>query len=53
MELLLGKGMECVSGTVIEELGICFMYWIGKWWQRRKDSLYGELIDGFWSPSPL
>ena len=30
MELLLGKGMESVSGTVIEELGICFMYWIGK-----------------------
>ena len=26
------------------------MYWIGKWWQRRKVLLYGDLMDGFWSP---
>ena len=50
--LLLGKGLEGVSGTVMEEVGECTMYWIGKWWQRRKDLLYGELMDGFWSPPP-
>ena len=28
------------------------MCWIRKWWQRRKDLLYGELVDGF-GPLPL
>ena len=34
MALLLGKGMDGVSDTVMEEVGECGMYWI-KWWQRR------------------
>ena len=50
--LLLGKGVEGVSDTVMEEVGECIMYWIGKWWQRRKYLLYGELIDSFWFPLP-
>ena len=33
--------------TLIEEVGECIMYWIGEWWQKRKDLLYAELIDGF------
>ena len=47
--LLLG-GVEGVSDTVMEEVGECVMYWIGKWWQRKKDLLHGEVMDGFWSP---
>ena len=41
--LLLGKGVEGVSDTVMEEV-----FWIGKWWQKRKD-LFGQLMDRFWS----
>ena len=37
MELPLGKGVKRVSDTVMEEVEECDMYWIGKWWQRRKD----------------
>ena len=36
-----------VSDSMMEAVGECVMYWIGKWWLRRKD-LYGELI---WSPA--
>ena len=50
MALLFGKGVEGVSDIVMEEVGGCVMYWIEEWWQRRKDLLYGELIDEFWSP---
>ena len=39
-----------VSDIVMEEVGECVKYWIGRWWQRRKDLLYGELMDGFWFP---
>ena len=38
--LLLGKGVERISDTVMEEVGECILYWIGKWWQRRKDLMY-------------
>ena len=52
--LLLGRCVEEVSDTVMEEVGECVMYWIGKWWQRRKDLLYGELMAYFGPlPSPL
>ena len=52
MALLLGKDVEGLSDIGMEEVGECIMYWIGKWWQRRKDLLYGELMDRFGS-SPL
>ena len=32
--LLLGKGVEGVSDTMMEEVGECIMYRIGKWWGR-------------------
>ena len=48
--LLLGKGVERVSDPVMEEIGKCIMYWIGKLWQRRKDLLYVELMYRFWFP---
>ena len=44
--LLLGKGVEGISDTVVVEVGDCIMHWMEKWWQRRKDLLYGELMDG-------
>ena len=50
MALLLVKDVEGVSDTAMAEVGECIMYRIGKWWQRRKNLLYGELMDGFWSP---
>ena len=34
-KVALEKGLEGVSDTVMEEVGECFMYWTGKWWQRR------------------
>ena len=33
--------------TLMEEVDECVLYWIGNWWQRRKDLLYGELMAGF------
>ena len=48
--LLLGKSVEGVSDTVMEEVSECIMYWIGKGCQGRKDLLYGELMVGFWTP---
>ena len=52
--LLLGKGVKGVSDTVMEEVSECIVHWIGKWWQRRKDLLYGELMGRFWScPLPF
>ena len=48
MAFLLGKSVEGVRKRVFEEeVGECVMYWSGKWWQRRKELLYGEVIDGF------
>ena len=48
--LLLGKGVEGVSDTVMEEVDEFVMYWTGKWWQR-KHLLYGDVMDGFQVPS--
>lgn len=39
-----GKSVEGVSKIVLEELGECVVYWLGVWWQRRKE-LYGEVVD--------
>ena len=39
--LLVGKGVEGVTNTLIEEVGVCVMYWIGKLWKRRKDVVWG------------
>lgn len=50
--LLLGKGVEGVSNRVLEEVGECVMQWLKKWWKRRKELLYGEDMNGFWSPPP-
>ena len=44
--LLLGNGVEEVCDSVMKEVGKC----VRKWWLIRKDLLYGELMDGFWSP---
>ena len=41
MVLLLGKGMEDICNRVMEEVGECVVYWLGRWWQRRKQLLYG------------
>ena len=34
--LLLGKGVEGICNRVMEEMGECVLYWLGRWWQRRK-----------------
>ena len=37
--LLLGKGVEGICNRVIEDVGECVLYWLGRWWQRRKQLL--------------
>ena len=38
----------------MEEVGEHFIYWIGKWWQRRKDLLYVGIMPDFGPlPSPF
>ena len=37
---LLGKGVEGICNRVMEDVGECVLYWLGRWWQRRK-LLYG------------
>ena len=39
--LLLGKEVEGICNRVMEEVGGCILYWLGRWWQRRKQLLYG------------
>ena len=39
--LLLEKGVEGICNTVMEDVGKCVLYWLGRWWQRRKQMLHG------------
>ena len=39
--LLLGNGVEDICNKVMEVVGECVSYWLGIWWQRRKQLLYG------------
>ena len=39
--LLLEKGVEGICNRVMECVGECIVYWFGRWWQRRKQLLYG------------
>ena len=41
MALLLGKGVEGICSKVMEDVGGCVLYWLGRWWLRRKQLLYG------------
>ena len=36
MALLLGKGVEGICNREMEDVGECVLYWLGRWWQRRK-----------------
>ena len=38
--LLLGKEVEGICNSVMEDVGECIVYWLGRWWQRRKQLLY-------------
>ena len=46
------KGVQGWKGAE-DRVGGRMWYWIGKWWQRRKDLLYEELIDWILVPFPL
>ena len=39
--LLLEKWVESICNRVMEEVGECIVYWLGRQWQRRKQLLYG------------
>ena len=39
--LLLGEGMEGIYNKVMVEVVECIVYLLGRWWQRRKQLLYG------------
>ena len=41
LALLLGKGVEGICNRVMEDVGECILYWLSRWWQRRKPLLYG------------
>ena len=32
---------EGVRNRVMDVVGECVVYWLGRWWQRRKQLLYG------------
>ena len=38
--LLLGKGVTGICNRVVEDVGECVLYWLGRWWQRKKQLLY-------------
>ena len=46
--MLLGESVKEVSDPVTDKVGEPITYRIGKWWKRRQDLLYGEVIEGFW-----
>ena len=35
--------------TVMADVGECVLYWLGRWWQRRKQLLYEWFVVGYWS----
>ena len=39
--LLLGKEVEDICNRVMEDVGECILCWFGRWWQGRKQLLYG------------
>ena len=55
MSLLLGNGVEGIGNIVMEDVGEYVLYWLGRWWQRRKQLFYGKFVVGYWSSllSPL
>ena len=44
MALLLGKGVEDIRNRVMEYVGECVLYWLGRWWQRRNNCCMGRLL---------
>ena len=36
MTLLLGERVEGLCNRVMEEVGECIVYWLSRWWHRRK-----------------
>ena len=40
MALLLGKGVVGICNRVMEDVRVCVLYWLGRWWQRRKQLLH-------------
>ena len=39
--LLLGRGVEGICNKVMADVEECVLYWLGRWWQRRKQLLHG------------
>ena len=39
--LLLGKRVEGICNRVMEEVAECIVHWLGRWWQRRKQLMFG------------
>ena len=41
VSLLLGKRVEDICNRVMEDVGEYVLYWLDRWWQRKKQLLYG------------
>ena len=39
--LMLRKGVKGIRNRMMADVGECVLYWLGRWWQRRKQLLYG------------
>ena len=53
MSLILGNGVEGIGNIVMEDVGEYILYWLGRWWQRRKQLFNVKFVVGYWSSSLL
>ena len=42
--LLLGKEVVGIYNRVMEDVRECILYWLGRWWQRRKQLLHVQVL---------
>ena len=49
--IAVGKGVEGICNRVMEDVGECVLYWLGRCWQRWKQLLYGSVLVRYWSSS--
>ena len=38
------------TNRVMEDVGVCILYWLCRWWQRRSNCCMARLLLGYWYP---